>query len=221
MSHILITGSTGMVGKGVLLECLENPRIKSITLVNRSPVDIQDPRVKEIILKDFLEIGSISSQLDHLDGCFHCMGVSALGMSEEEYTKLTFDVSRKLSDMCFDLNPKMTFNYVSGLGTDSSEKGRQMWARVKGRTENYILAKGFERAYMFRPGFIIPEKNIKSRTRLYNTLYVILRPFFPLLRKLNSVTTTTSIGRAMINTLKDPRPDLLHLENKDINKMAG
>jgi len=221
MSNVLITGATGMVGKGVLLECIRHPQINSITLISRSLVDIQDPKIKQILLDDFLQIDTIRSHLGIIDGCFHCMGVSAVGMSEEQYTWYTFEITRKLADLCFDLNPHMTFNYVSGLGTDSSEKGRQMWARVKGKTENYLLAKGFDKSYMFRPGLIIPEKGIKSRTRLYNQLYSILKPLFPLLKKMNSVTTTTKIGQAMISSLLEPRYAFVYLENKTINKIAG
>ena len=171
MSNVLITGASGMIGKGLLLECIKSPSIRSITLINRSPVDVQDPKIKEILLQDFMDIDSVKDQLENIDACFHCMGVSSMGMSEEKYTQLTFEVTKRLANMCYDLNPDMTFNYVSGVGTDSSEKGRIMWARVKGKTENYILSKGFQKSCMFRPGFIIPENGIKSRTRLYNRLY--------------------------------------------------
>jgi len=220
MSNVLITGSTGMIGKGILLECIKSPLIKSIILINRSPLDIQNPKINEIILQDFLEIDSIKNQIKNIDACFHCMGVSAMGLSEEQYSKLTFDITKKLADLCFDLNPNMTFIYVSGAGTDSTEKGRQMWARVKGKTENYILAKGFDKAYIFRPGFIIPENGVKSRTKLYERIYTLLRPFFPLLKKLSSVTTTSKIGQAMINSLLKPKYDIVHLDNKQINKIA-
>ena len=220
MSNVIITGSTGMIGKGVLLECIKNPSIQAITLINRSPVDIQNSKIKEIILSDFLNIDTVKEQLTGLDGCFHCMGVSSMRMSEDKYTKLTFDITKKLADLCFELNPKMTFNYVSGTGTSTSEKGRQMWARIKGRTENYILSKGFEKSYMFRPGFIIPENGIKSRTRFYQRIYNILSPFFPLLKKMNSVTTTGKIGKAMVNTLSKSGTDSIYLENREINKTA-
>ena len=220
MSKVLLTGSTGMIGKGVLLECIKSPLIDTVVIINRSPVGIHDPKIKEIILPDFFEINTVKNQMKGIDACFHCMGVSAVGMSEEEYTNLTFGISAKLTDVCFSLNPKMTFIYVSGTGTDSSEKGRQMWARVKGKTENYILAKGFAKAYMFRPGFIIPENGIKSRTKLYNRIYTVMRPLFPLFKKMNSITTTTKIGRAMIQLLNNPKSDVLYFENKQINKLA-
>ena len=221
MANVLITGATGMVGKGILLECIKSPSIHSITLINRSPIEIQDPKIKEIILSDFMEINTVKNQLENINGCFHCMGVSAMGLSEEQYSKLTFDITKKLADICFDHNPKMTFNYVSGSGTDSTEKGKIMWARVKGKTENYVLSKGFDKSYMFRPGFIIPENGIKSRTKLYNRIYTIMRPLFPLLKKMKSITTTTKIGLAMLNTLITPKLNTVYLENKDINHLAG
>lgn len=217
---ILITGSTGMIGKGLLLECIKSPLIKSIILINRSPIDIQNPKINEIILKDFMEIDSIKNQIEKIDACFHCMGISAMGLSEMQYSQLTYEITRKLADMCFELNPKATFNYVSGTGTDSTEKSRQMWARVKGKTENYILAKGFDKAYMFRPGFIIPENGIKSHTKLYQRIYTVMRPLFPLLKKMSNITTTTNIGQAMINTLIRPKNKLVHIDNKQINKIA-
>jgi nucleoside-diphosphate-sugar epimerase len=220
MSNVLITGASGMIGKGVLLECIKIPLIKSITLINRSPIDVQNPKIREIILQDFMEIDSIKNQLQDIDACFHCMGVSAMGMNEMQYTRLTFDITKKLADACFELNPKMTFNYVSGAGTDRSEKGRQMWARIKGKTENYILARGFAKSYMFRPGLIIPENGIKSRTKLYQRMYTILRPVFPVLKKMNSVTTTTKIGQAMINTLIKPKYDFVQIDNQRINTLA-
>ena len=221
MSNVLITGTTGMVGKGILLECLKSSSIQKITLVNRSPVNIKDPKIREIILKDFMEIETIENQLENIDACFHCMGVSSLGMNEAQYSRLTFEITKKLADICFQHNRKMTFNYVSGTGTDSTEKGKVMWARIKGKTENYILAKGFEKAYMFRPGMIIPGNGIKSRTRLYNSIYFILRPFFPLMKKMNNITTTSKIGQAMINTIKMPAYKVIYLENPDINAIVG
>ena len=190
MANVLITGSTGMIGKGILLECIDDASIETIVLLNRNPIDVKSGKIKEVLLKDFTQIESVKDQLGLIDACFHCMGVSALGLSEEEYSKLTFDVTKALVDICFEINPNMTFNYVSGQGTDSSEKGRQMWARVKGKTENYMLAKGFSKAYAFRPGFIIPERGIRSRTKLYDNIYRVFKPLFPLFKKMKSVTTT-------------------------------
>ena len=220
MANVLVTGSTGMIGKGVLLECIDDPSIKSITLINRSSINIESEKIKEVILKDFTTLETVKDQLGTLDACFHCMGVSAVGMSEEAYSKLTLDVTKKLANVCYDINAGMTFNYVSGTGTDSSEKGRIMWARVKGKAENYVLAKGFGKAFMFRPGFIIPEKGIESRTKLYNTIYKIMRPFFGILKKMNSITTTTRIGKVMIKTIKMDQT-IKYLENPAINELAN
>ena len=214
---ILITGSTGMVGKGVLLECLEDDSISEVIVLNRSPLGMQHSKLKEVLLKDFTDVSSVKNDLGRPDACFHCMGVTSLGLSEEEYSKLTFNVTKSLADVMYSLNPHMLFVYVSGTGTDSTEKGSTMWARVKGRTENYILSKGFGKACMFRPGLIIPEKGITSRTSWYNAAYIVLRPFFPLLKKIPSVTTTSRLGRAMIGLISGNVPAPF-LENRGINK---
>lgn len=218
--QVLITGSTGMVGKGVLLECLESPVIQKIIVLNRNPIGIIHPKLEEVLLKDFSKIDTVSFSEKKIDACFHCMGVSSLGKSEEEFNELTYEVTKKLADVYFDLNPEMTFIYVSGTGTDSSESGRVMWARVKGKTENYLLNKGFGRAVMFRPGMILPEKGIRSRTNWYQYVYVILSPFFPLFRLSKHVTTTTKIGQAMIKCL-EASPAKAHLENPDINQWVN
>jgi len=219
MKNVLITGSTGMVGKSVLLECLESDKINKITIINRSPAGFEHAKIKEILLRDFSEIENIRKDLESFDACFHCMGVSALGMSKENYTHITYTITKMLTDLMFELNPQMVFNYVSGIGTDSSEKGNSMWARVKGKTENYILNKGFKDAYMIRLGAILPEKGIKSKTGWYNALYVIMRPFFPLIKKSSNIITTTAFGRAMINTIYFPQ-EKKYLENKDLNRLA-
>jgi len=217
--NVLITGSTGMVGRSVLLECMESDKVDKITIINRGPIGLEHPKIREILLKDFSQIETIRSDLDNFDACFHCMGVSALGMSKENYTYITFTLTKKLTDLMFELNPDMVFNYVSGIGTDSTEKGSSMWARVKGKTENYILAKGFADAYMIRLGALLPDKGIKSKTGWYNALYVILRPLFPLMKKSNSFITTTAFGQAMIQTLFIPQ-EKKYLENKDLNRLA-
>jgi nucleoside-diphosphate-sugar epimerase len=219
MKEVLITGSTGMVGRSVLLECMESDKVDKITILNRGPIGFEHPKIKEILLNDFSQIETIRPDLDNFDACFHCMGVSALGMSKENYTHITYTLTKKLTDLMFELNPDMVFNYVSGIGTDSSEKGSSMWARVKGKTENYILNKGFGDAYMIRLGAILPEKGIKSKTGWYNALYVILRPIFPLLKKSSNFISTTAFGQAMINTMFFPQ-NKKYLENKDLNRLA-
>ena len=166
-----------------------------------------------------MDFTSIQDQLIGYDLCCHCMGVSSAGMNEDQYAEFTFTITKQLATTLHEINPDMVFNYVSGTGTDSTEKGKTMWARVKGRTENMILKMGFKDAYMFRPGVIIPERGIVSRTKLYNLFYIIARPFFPLLKKMKSVTTTTNIGKAMINSYYNSQ-QLKFLEGKDINDLA-
>lgn len=216
----IITGSTGMVGKGVLLECIDSNEVAEVLLINRNPVQITHPKIKEIIHQDFRNFDAIKDKLKGYDACFHCMGVSSAGMSEEKFNELTYTISEALASTLYSINPNMVFNYVSGTGTDSTEKGNTMWARVKGKTENMILNMGFKDAYMFRPGAIIPERGVKSKTKLYNLLYVITRPFFPILKRMESITTTVKLGRAMINLCSHPQ-QLKHLEGKDINRIAN
>lgn len=216
---VIITGSTGMVGKGVLLECLDSHSISEVLVINRSPLDLKHEKLKEIILKDFSKVEEVQDQLKGYDACFYCMGVSAFGMSEEKYSAITFDITKQFADVLFDLNPKMVFNYISGMGTDSTESKGQMWMRVKGKTENYILNKGFRNAVMFRPGIILAERGIRSKTTMYEVAYTILRPFFPLIKKLPSVTTTTKIGQAMIASITSSNMPS-HLENKEINELS-
>lgn len=220
MSHVLITGSTGMVGKGVLFECLNSSSISSVTVLNRSSIGLKHAKLKEVLLNDFMKLESIKSQLGTPDACFHSMGVSAIGLSEKEYSRLTYDISRLLADICFDLNPAMTFIYISGTGTDSTEKGKIMWARVKGKTENYILNKGFSSALMFRPGAIIPEKGTRSKVTAYRIIYALLWPFFPLLKSTKGITTTTRVGQAMVNAIGLKKCENVYFENEDINGLA-
>ncbi|RMD91848.1 MAG: NAD-dependent epimerase/dehydratase family protein [Calditrichaeota bacterium] len=216
----IITGSTGMIGKGVLLECLDDPRVEEVLLINRRPVGIAHPKIKEIIHRDFRDFSSIKDQLVGYDACFYCMGVSSAGMSEAQYTEITYTMTQALATILHQLNPEMTFIYVSGAGTDSSEKGRIMWARVKGKTENMILNLGFQDAYVFRPGIILPERGVTSRTKLYRVFYFVTRPFFPLMKKMNAVTTTRKIGRAMINLCYHSQTQK-RVESVDINRIAN
>lgn len=209
--NAIITGATGMVGKGVLLECLDDNRVNQVLLVNRTPIDIKHAKIKEIIHKDFIDFSSIQHEIKEYDACFHCMGVSSAGMNEEQYYKLTYSITEALANAAYNANPNLTFIYVSGAGTDSTEKSKAMWARVKGKTENMILNKGFRDAYAFRPGVILPKRGIKSKTKLYNFFYSLTRPFYPLMQRSKSVTTTQDIGKAMISLIDNP------LETKTLN----
>lgn len=215
--RVIITGTTGMVGKGVLLECLDHPDVAEVLIINRSTVGFNHPKLKEILHSDFYDLSPIEDELKGYNACFFCLGVSAAGMSEEKYTDVTYNLTKHFAETV--INPEMTFIYVSGAGTDSTEKGSMMWARVKGRTENMLLDMPFKQAFMFRPGIILPMRGVKSKTALYNAAYIILRPFFPLIKKLPSATDTIKVGKAMINVALHGS-DKTHLENKDINKLA-
>ena len=218
---VVITGATGMVGKGVLLECLDSENIDSVLLINRRSIDMEHDKLKEIVHQDFYDLSSIEDQLKGYDACFFCLGVSAYRMSEEDYTKITYDLTLHFANTLIKLNPEITFCYVSGQGTDGSEEGRIMWARVKGKTENAILGMPFKKSYMFRPGFIQPLRGIKSSTKMYNTMYAIINPFMPVLKLLfaKSITNTDRVGKAMINSVTIGY-DKTHLDNKDINQLA-
>ncbi|MCX6283002.1 MAG: epimerase [Bacteroidetes bacterium] len=213
----IITGTTGMVGKGVLLECLDSPDVESVLVINRKSLGLQHPKLKEVLHGDFFNLAPVASEMKGYDSCFFCLGVSSAGMKEEEYTKLTYNLTLTFAKTFISQNPGSAFCYVSGAGTDSSEKGRVMWARVKGRTENALLALPFRSAYMFRPGFIEPLKGIKSATKLYNTLYIVLRPLFPVIRAMPKFATdTVRVGKAMINVALRGY-EKKHLECTDIN----
>jgi nucleoside-diphosphate-sugar epimerase len=218
--NVIITGSTGMVGKAALLECLESEHVHSVLLINRTPINMSHPKIKEIIHHDFQDFSSIKNELKGYNACFLCMGVSSMGMSEEAFYNLTYTPTVGLAILVAEQNPDVVFTYVSGQGTDSTEKGRIMWARVKGKTENALLKLPSRGAYMFRANAILPEKRIKSKTKLYNLLYILLRPFFPLMRKSKNITTTTILSKAMINAA-------LHgyfsnyLENNNINELGN
>ena len=202
---IIITGATGMIGKGALLECLKHSAVSKVLSVSRRPAGIEHPKLKELLHEDFSEFDSVKDQLKGYHACFHSMGVSAAGMNEAEYTKLTYDFSLALATTLYRLNPQMTFVYVSGQGTKSSEKGIQMWARVKGKTENELLKLGFDQAFMFRPGVIVPLKGIEASSNLYRFLINNMKWSFGLIKKMapNSVVDTSQIGLAMINATQN------------------
>ena len=218
---VIITGATGMVGKGVLLECLDHKQIEQVLVIGRNSVNVNHPKLKELLLPDFSSFTEVKSTLAGYDACFYCMGVSSAGMKEEMYRHLTYDYTLALARVLFELNPKMVFNYVSGVGTDSTEKGRSMWARVKGKTENDLLKMGFKDAYMFRPGAIIPLRGITSRTKMYQFMYDYFLWLVKLVKLMapKSVVTTTHIGMAMIHSvLKGTEQKVLH--PKDILELA-
>jgi uncharacterized protein YbjT (DUF2867 family) len=216
--NVILFGATGMVGQGALRECLLDPDVHQILSVVRTPSGQHDPKLRELVHTNFFDYANIESQLTGYDACFFSLGVSSAGMDEAKYTHLTHDLTLAAATTLARLNPNMTFLYVSGAGTDSTERGRTMWARVKGKTENDILKLPFRAAYMFRPGAIQPMHGIRSKTRLYQTFYTILNPILPLLKKAfpQYITTTEQLGRAMLQVAKHgfPRPIL---ESKDID----
>jgi uncharacterized protein YbjT (DUF2867 family) len=215
--NVVLFGASGMVGQGVLRECLLDPDVYSVFSIGRSATGQQHPKLRELVHRDFLDFSSIENQLSGFDACFFCLGVSSVGMKEEDYRRVTYDFTMAAARVLARHNPGMTFVYVSGTGTDSSEHGRTMWARVKGKTENDLLRLPFKAAYMFRPGVIVPLHGIKSKTRLVRISYAAIGPLLPLLRTVfpKYVTTTELLGRAMINAAKHGAAKAL-LENSDI-----
>lgn len=202
---VVITGATGMVGKGVLLECLDHPKIEQVITIGRSELDVTHAKLQSLVHKDFKDYSDLKEHLEGIDACYLCMGVSAAGLSEEKYTELTYDYTLALAQTLLNLNPTMTCTYVSGQGTDSSEQGRTMWARVKGKTENDLINLGFKQAFMFRPGAIIPLRDIKSKTKLYQFIYDYFMWLIKLMKFIfpNSIVNTTQIGLSMIKVTQD------------------
>lgn len=217
---VIITGSTGMVGKGVLLECLDSNLISEVLVINRRPLGYIHPKLNEILLDDFFDLGALKGKIFSYDACYFCLGVSSIGMNKQDYTHLTYDLTYQFAKTYHDQNPNGVFVYVSGTGTDSTEQGRTMWARVKGKTENAILHMGFRDSYMFRPGYIQPMRGIRSKTSWYNAIYVLLKPLYFLLKLIPGLTTNTrNVGQAMIFVLSSGNNGKI-LHNKDINELA-
>jgi uncharacterized protein YbjT (DUF2867 family) len=219
---VILFGATGMVGQGVLRECLLDPEVESVLSVGRGVTGQQHPKLREIIHQDFTDFTAIEADLAGQDACFFCLGVSSAGMSEADYRHVTYDFTLAAARTLARVDPALTFIYVSGTGTDSTERGRSMWARVKGATENALLKLPFKAAYMFRPGVIQPLHGIKSKTRLYRGLYAAAAPLFPALRAVfpRYLTTTEQVGRAMLEVARRGFPGHL-LENREINQAAA
>jgi uncharacterized protein YbjT (DUF2867 family) len=212
----IVTGATGMVGEGVLLECLNHADVEQVLVINRKPGGVSHPKLREIIHADFFDLSAIEPQLIGYNACFFCLGVSSVGISAEEYRRVTYDLTLNVGRLLARLNPDLTFCYVTGMGTDSSEKGRVAWARVKGATENALM-RLFKKSYMFRPGFMKPtagQKNVKSYYRYIGWLYRIGRALYPA-----GFCTLQEVGRAMINAAMKGYPKQI-LEVKDIVELA-
>jgi uncharacterized protein YbjT (DUF2867 family) len=214
---VIIFGATGMVGRGVLRECLIDRRVEAVLAVGRSPTGVEHPKLRELRHDDLLDLAGVEERLAGHDACFFCLGVSSAGMSERDYRHVTYDCTLSVAGTLARISPGSAFVYVSGLGTDAG--GRAMWARVKGETENALLALPLE-AYMFRPGFIHPMHGVTSRTRIYRVAYMVTRPLFPVLRLVfpDAVTTTERIGQAMITVAERGAPKRV-LGPADINAL--
>jgi len=218
----VIFGATGMVGQGVLRECLLDPEVGQVVSVVRTASGQTHAKLREVVHGNFTDFSGIESELSGCDACFFCLGVSSAGMTEAGYTRVTYDITMAAARTLVRASPGMTFEYISGQGADSSEKGRSMWARVKGKTENALLALPFKAAYMLRPGFIQPLHGIKSKTRVYRFFYAVSKPLLPMLKAIcpQYVTTTERLGRAMIAVAKHGYSKKV-LEMRDINSVVA
>lgn len=219
--RVVLFGATGMVGQGVLLEALDDPEVTEVLAVGRRPTGRSHPKLREVQVTDFADLSPLQERFAGYDACFFCLGVSSVGMSEADYSRVTFDYTMAAAKALLAASPGLVFVYVSGMGTDSTEKGRSMWARVKGRTENRLLAMPFRAAYMFRPGFIQPERGIRSRTAFYRAFYAASRLFGGLLVRAfpGQATTTGRVGRAMIQVARTTPPQRI-VEAAAINALA-
>jgi uncharacterized protein YbjT (DUF2867 family) len=216
--RVIITGATGMVGEGVLHECLQRPEVEEILVVNRRPCKIKHPKLREIIHKKFFDLSSIEGHLYGYNACYFCLGISSIGVKEADYYKLTYSLTMNFAHTMNKLNDDFTFCYVSGAGTDSTEEGRSMWARVKGRTENDLMQIPFKQVFNFRPAFMAPTKGLKNTLPYYkymSWLYPAVRKIFP-----KYVSTLAELGQAMINVTLSGYPESI-LEVRDIVAAAG
>lgn len=219
--RIALFGASGMVGTGTLLECVDDPQVQSVLVVGRRTCGVVHPKVREILHADFADFSGLSDEFARIDACLFCLGVTSVGLSEAEYTRLTYDLTLAVARAMVVANPAMTFCYVSGDGTDSTERGRVMWARVKGRTENALLRLGFRAAFMFRPALIFPRRGVRSRTAWYQAFYTALGWAYPLWRAAfpRWVTTTAAHGRALLVVARDGYHAPI-LYSRDINGLA-
>jgi uncharacterized protein YbjT (DUF2867 family) len=214
---VLLFGATGMVGQGVLRECLLDPDVTEVVTLGRTATGMRHAKQREIVHRDMFDYAPIEGELTGFDACFFCLGVSSFRMSEADYARLTYDLTMAAARTLARLNPQMTFVYVTGVGSDSTEQGRSMWARVKGRTENALLRLPFKAAFMFRPGAIVPMHGVRSKTALYQAMYSLTRPVLPALQRVfpNAIVTTEQVGRAMLALAKRGAPGAI-LESRDI-----
>jgi uncharacterized protein YbjT (DUF2867 family) len=215
---VILFGATGMIGQGVLRECLLDPGVETVLAVGRRATGRLEPKLRELTLPDLTDYSAVEAELTGYDACFFCLGVSSAGLSEPEYRRVTYDIALAAARTLVRLDPAMTFVFVSGAGADATGRGRVMWARVKGETENAVLALPFRASYVFRPAFIQPRHGIRSRTRLYQAFYTVLGPLYPVWKALfpRHVTTTEQVGRAMLAVARRGAPQRV-LESADID----
>ncbi|MBE7174686.1 MAG: NAD-dependent epimerase/dehydratase family protein [Williamsia sp.] len=211
---VIITGATGMVGEGVLFHCLQDAQVEAVLMVNRRHYDVTHPKLKELIVPDFLHMEAFSGQLTGYDACFYCAGISSVGMKEDEYSRITYDTTLAFAHTLLKLNPGMVFNFVSGNRTDSSEQGKVMWARVKGRTENALMKMPFKGQYNFRPAIMKATKGQKNMKTVYKILAPLISPFFP-----QKTLTLAQVGKAMVNAVAKGYPKQV-LEVDDIERLS-
>jgi len=215
--RVILFGATGMVGEGVLFECLKHPVVESVLVIGRRPCNVKHPKLNEILHHDFFDYSAIENRLQGYNACFFCLGVSSVGMKEAEYTRITYDLTMQAATTLSRLNPAMTFCYVSGTGTDSTEQGRLMWARVKGKTENHLAQLPFKSVYSFRPGLMKPtkgQKNVSLLMKALGSTYPIWKTLSP-----KNVCKLEELGLAMIQAARVGYPKRI-IENLDIAQLA-
>jgi uncharacterized protein YbjT (DUF2867 family) len=219
--NVLLFGATGMVGQGVLRECLQDSAVTLVKTIGRTPTGQQHPKLRELVHADMFDYAGVEAELGGFDACYFCIGVSSTGMAEKTYTRLTYALTLAVAEVLARLNPSMVFVYVSGAGVNSNEKSPLMWERVRARTENALLRLPFREVYIFRPGMIQPIGGIRSKTPAYRIFYSLFKPLLPLLRALlpDQVLSTPQIGRAMLTVTR--RGATTHiLESADINALS-
>ncbi|RKP55057.1 NAD-dependent epimerase/dehydratase family protein [Cohnella endophytica] len=214
---VIVTGATGMVGEGVLHECLQHAQVERVLIVNRKPSGVSHPKLTEIVHADFQDLKPIRERLQGYDACLYCIGTSSVGMKEAEYSRVAHEIPTHMAKLLAELNPGMTFCYISADGADVSERGRSMWARVQGKTENVLMGLPFEQVYIFRPSYIHPTKGLKNAHRLY----AFISWSYPLLRRLmpGYVTTLRELGTAMIHAVTRGYEKSV-LKSRDFAKLA-
>ena len=211
--RVVIFGGSGLIGQGVMLQTLDDPEVESVLSIGRRTLDVSHPKLRQLVHEDFLDFTPLAEELGGLDACFWCLGTASAGMSEEDYTRITYDFTMAAAKVLREQSPGICFCFISGAGTDDTEKGRMMWARVKGKTENALRRSGFERLYVFRPGFI---KSTRGKTTRGSVARAIYAAVYPLLRPLGAATTNTAIGDAMLTVAKQGS-DHEVLDSKAIN----